>query len=82
VHIRWPWIILPACLLIFSFIFLAVTILRSEKDEKKIGVWKSSALAILFNGLGEDVQDYVGTKKNLGHARAKAKQIHVQLDET
>jgi hypothetical protein len=81
VHIRWPWIILPAALLIFSFLFLAVTIMRSEKDDKKIGIWKSSALAVLFNGLGEDVQDFVGTRTNLGHAREKAKQLHVQLDE-
>jgi hypothetical protein len=80
VHIRWPWIILPACLLIFSFLFLAVTIMRSEKDDKKIGIWKSSALAVLFNGLGDDVQDYVGTRTNLGHQREKAKQIRVQLD--
>jgi hypothetical protein len=82
VHIRWAWIILPACLLIFSFLFLAVTIIRSEKGGKKIGIWKSSALAVLFNGLGEDVQDSVGTQTNLGYARAKAKQINVQLDES
>jgi len=81
VHIRWPWIILPAALLIFSFLFLAVTIMRSEKDDKKIGIWKSSALAVLFNGLGDDVQDFVGTRTNLGHAREKAKQLHVQLDQ-
>jgi hypothetical protein len=81
VHIRWPWIILPASLLIFSFLFLAVTIMKSEKDDKKVGIWKSSALAVLFNGLGDDVQDIVGTRTNLGHARAKAKQLHVQLDE-
>jgi hypothetical protein len=81
VHIRWAWIILPACLLIFSFLFLAVTIIRSE-DDKKIGIWKSSALAVLFNGLGEDVQDTVGTQTNLGSARSMAKQIHVQLDKS
>lgn len=80
VHIRWPWIVLPAALLIFSFLFLAVTIMRSEKDDKKIGIWKSSALAVLFNGLGDDVQDYVGTRTNRGHQIAKARQIHVQLD--
>jgi hypothetical protein len=81
VHIRWAWFILPACLLLFSFLFLAVTIVRSEKGEKKIGIWKSSALAVLFNGLGEDVQDSVGTLTNLGEARARARRIHVHLDE-
>jgi hypothetical protein len=82
VHIRWPWIILPACLLVFSFVFLAVTIVRSEKgDKKKIGIWKSSALAILFNGLGEDVQDQVGATMNLQAARERARQLQVHLDD-
>jgi hypothetical protein len=79
VHIRWAWIILPTCLLIFSFSFLVITIIKSEKNDK-IGIWKSSALAVLVNGLGEDVQDYIGRLSNLGHARGKARQLHVQLN--
>src|SRR5207247_2543958 len=61
VHIRWAWIIMPACLLFFSFVFLATTIARSEKKDRKIGILKSSVLAVLFNGLGEDVQQHIGT---------------------
>ncbi len=80
VHIRWAWIILPGCLLLFSFLFLAVTISRSEENNKrKIGIWKSSILAVLFNGLGEDVQEHVGTT-NMREAREKARHLQVQLD--
>jgi len=81
VHIRWAWISLPLFLVLFSFVFLAATIIRSDKDEKKIGIWKSSALAILFNGLGDDVQEVLGTRTNLGHQRAKAKTLTVRLDD-
>jgi hypothetical protein len=80
VRVRWPWIILPACLLIFSFIFLAITILRSNGNGN-IRIWKSSTLAILFNGLGEDVQRHVGSGPNLGEARARARKLTVHLDE-
>jgi heme/copper-type cytochrome/quinol oxidase subunit 3 len=71
VHIRWPWIILPTCLLIFSCLFLAITILRSEKDDK-IRIWKSSTLAVLFNGLGEDVQNSMGAGSNLREGESES----------
>jgi hypothetical protein len=81
VRIRWGWIILPTCLLAFSFLFLAVTIALSEgEDKKKIGVWKSSVLAVLFNGLGEDVREHVGGAADMAEAREKARHLQVQLD--
>lgn len=55
VRIRWPWLILPCILLLFSLIFWIVTIVQSFKDINKIGIWNSSALAMLFNGPGEDI---------------------------
>jgi hypothetical protein len=80
VLVQWRWTAFPACLLIFSFLFLATTILHSNKDDK-IRIWKSSTLAVLFNGLGEDVQRQVGTGPNMGEARARARQLTVQLDD-
>jgi hypothetical protein len=80
VHVQWPWTAFPACLLIFSFLFLAITILNSNKDDR-IRIWKTSTLAVLFNGLGEDVQRHVGTGPNLGEARARARQLTVHLDD-
>ncbi|KAF2673194.1 hypothetical protein BT63DRAFT_149242 [Microthyrium microscopicum] len=80
VQIRYFWIILPACLLLFSFVFLMATVLKSSKDDKKIGVWKNSALAVLFNGPSDDVQDRMGSQLKLGSAREKARNIRVTLD--
>lgn len=82
VDVRWQWITLPATLLIFALIFLLATIYRSTKDREQIGVWKTSALAILFNGLGDDVQGFVGAgNKKQGYVRRKARDIKVQLDD-
>jgi len=82
VQIRWVWISLPVILLMFSLLFLIATVVRSTKANDQIGIWKTSALAILFNGLGEDVQYHVGAGNNpQGYMRAKANDIKVKLDE-
>jgi hypothetical protein len=82
VDVRWEWITLPVALLVFALFFLLATMYRSSKDKDQIGVWKTSALAVLFNGLGEEVQDYVGHgNKKQGYNRRKARDIKVQLDE-
>jgi hypothetical protein len=81
VDIRWIWISLPAALLFFSSVFLIATIVKSTKEEEKVGVWKTSALAVLFNGLGDDVQRKVGASQSLGTTRARAKDLKVRLDD-
>lgn len=80
VDVRWAWISLPATLLLFAGLFLLATILRARKD-KNIGVWKTSALAVLFNGPGEDVQKFVGEGEKTGYVRNKARDMEVQLGE-
>jgi hypothetical protein len=80
VNIRWPWVSLPLFLLLFSLAFLLTTVLKSTEEQSHgIGIWKTSALAILFNGLGEDVQKSVGTGCGMGEIRARAREIHVKL---
>ena len=80
VSIRWQWITLPAALVLFALVFLATTIWKNSKQES-IGIWKTSALAILFNGLGEDVQEHVGSVDKRSHVRAKARDMKVHLED-
>lgn len=47
IHVHWPWLTLPISLVMFSAVFLAVCIHRSEI------VWKNSALVLLFHGFGD-----------------------------
>ncbi|TID18948.1 putative mannosyl-oligosaccharide glucosidase [Venturia nashicola] len=80
VDIRWRWLSLPLILLIFSLMFLIATVVRSTKDADQIGIFKTSALAVLFNGLGEDVQERVGSgNMRMGATRERARDIKVHL---
>jgi len=82
VEIRWKWLSLPLILLMFSLMFLVATVVRSSRDQDNIGIFKTSALAILFNGLGDDVQERVGTGNNrMGYTRERARDIKVKLDD-
>jgi hypothetical protein len=82
VSIRWKWLSLPLILLVFSLIFLIATVVRSTRDQDNIGIFKTSALAILFNGLGDDVQEQVGSGNNrMGYTRERARDIKVRLDD-
>jgi hypothetical protein len=79
VSIRWVWIILPIALLLLSLFFLVATVMKSSKERQEVGIWKTSAIAILFNGLGDDVQKTVGLNCGMGQARAKARELNVKL---
>jgi hypothetical protein len=79
VEIRWPWIIMPLVLLGLSLIFLVATVIKSSKEESLVGIFKTSALAILFNVVGDEVQRSVGPNCRMGQARAKARELQVRL---
>ena len=79
VHIRWRWITLPLTFLGSTAVFLVATVIRSSLDNEQIGIWKTSAIAILFNGLGEDVQHSLGPHSGMREARAKAESLRVML---
>jgi hypothetical protein len=79
VEIRWAWIIMPMCLLAMGLGLLCVTVLRSSRESSLVGIWKNSAVAILFNGLDETTQKSVTPNCGLGEARAKAKDLMVNL---
>jgi hypothetical protein len=80
VQLRLEWAALPGGLLLFSLIFLLSTVWRTT-DADKVGVWKTSALAVLFNGIGDDIQATLGSKVKTGDARKRAKDMVVQLDD-
>jgi len=80
VQLRLAWAALPGGLLLFSLIFLLSTVWRTSEADK-VGIWKTSALAMLFNGIGDDIQQQLGNKVKTGDARKRAKDMVVQLDD-
>jgi hypothetical protein len=76
---QWPWITLPLFLLSLSFLFLVVTVLVSTKERHEVGIWKTNVIAVLLNGLGEDVQKSFGPNCPMGRANMMARDIKVKL---
>jgi hypothetical protein len=77
VEVRWGWLSLPLGLLVFSFVFLMVTIIRSSMAQD-VGVWKNSAMATLLYGLPDDVREKLTSAKDNGTPRADAKRTKVK----
>ncbi|KAF2807923.1 uncharacterized protein BDZ99DRAFT_522530 [Mytilinidion resinicola] len=77
VQIRWIWILLPALLLIFSFVFLVGTIVKSTRQN--VAVWKTSALAILLHGLSGDARHMLDPETPASEVEATAQRVQVVL---
>ncbi|KAK2608337.1 hypothetical protein N8I77_006955 [Diaporthe amygdali] len=63
VHVNWAWISLPAGLLLLTIVFLLLTVLRT--NSKRVRPWKSSMLAVLFNGLDLHTREDAGPAVSL-----------------
>ncbi|KAF2473627.1 uncharacterized protein BDR25DRAFT_332506 [Lindgomyces ingoldianus] len=78
VDVRWAWLSLPLALLGLTCIFLVATIVRSLVDSENVGVWKTSAIAVLLYGLPDEMQKKITEPKENGHGlRVNVKQTKV-----
>lgn len=78
IRVHWPWLALPASLLLLSSLFLAATIWQTSRDNTGKG-WKSSSLPLLFHGLSEETIKSLGSVGNLGEMNESARSMMVQL---
>ncbi|KAF2456141.1 hypothetical protein BDY21DRAFT_323228 [Lineolata rhizophorae] len=81
-HVDWAWITLPAVLLVTCFGFLVATIVQSLRErDLGVGIWKTSALATLLNGLPGNVQDKINNSARCANIdpRETARGIKVRL---
>jgi hypothetical protein len=80
IHVRWPWLALPASLLLLSSLFLISTMLQTRPPGNQVGkAWKSSPLALLFHGFSNEDQRNMGRFDSVGVMNKKAKAMRVQL---
>ncbi|KAI0008729.1 hypothetical protein F4779DRAFT_628306 [Xylariaceae sp. FL0662B] len=80
VHVRWGFAVLPIVVVVGTALFLAGAIYRARKSHTQ--VWKSSALAMLFHGLEDDVRIQFAQDDGLHEQKRQAKCVKVQLDES
>lgn len=74
-HVRWAWMVLPSSLVILSSVLLVMTILRSRGHEK----WKSSALAMMYNGVEEEHRINLGPGASITQMDEAAEKLHYKL---
>lgn len=79
IAVRWQWLSLPLGLLVFSFVFLVATVVRTTSEQDHVGVWKTSAIATLLYGLPDAMQKKITTSTSGGTPRAQAKELKVKL---
>ena len=77
VQVSWPWILLPALIVVCSAMFLPATMMLSAEASRV--VWKTSALSGLFHGLHGWQTDMFGGSWTKGHMDEVAKTMWAQL---
>jgi hypothetical protein len=81
IHVRWPWLALPAAIFVSTLVFLIMLIFQITSDHER-EVWKSSQNALIWHGLhgtAESESDTLVTKKEM---KTRAEEIQVRLKET
>ena len=80
VTVIWPWIILPAFLVIASIVYLMLAMYESKR--KRVRVWRTSELALLFHGRKVwDDYDELHALHRVSELEHAAKEIRVQMVE-
>lgn len=79
VNIRWAWISLPVVVLALSVFFMIGTVVISTRERDQVGIWKTSVIAVLFNGLGDEAKQVIPPNCSMGEAREKAQELKVRL---
>jgi hypothetical protein len=78
IRVRWPWLILPAILMLIAFALLAATIL--ETWSQRVSTWKENPLALLlFSKFDDQQKPAIEHAQNEKDIERVAKGLHVQL---
>jgi hypothetical protein len=77
VRVRWMWLLYPIILTLFGIAFLGISMWQSGRKTRV--VWKSSSLALLFQGFTGYEQDVHG--RETSDMKRAAKRMRVQLKD-
>jgi hypothetical protein len=78
IRVHWPWLILPASLLLLTATFLAATAAQTPMRLLP-EAWKSSSLAVLFFGLSDQTVGKIGAVAGMDNVLEKAREIRASL---
>ena len=77
--VKWEWFILPVTILLLSLAFLVGTMIKSAREQQHVGIWKTSAMATLLNGLPGGLQEKLNTDSSDASPFLKAQELRVGL---
>jgi len=77
VHVRWGWITLPAVVVLLSGAFLIAVIVKNRSYNTIL--WKSSALAMLYNDLDDDTRRAMEACSSPDDLTKQARRVLVRL---
>lgn len=76
-EVNWPWLALPASLLLLGIFLLISTALASTR--RSVGLWKSSVLPFLYHGLDMDLIEPDEEYKSVSMMEHAADNVKVRL---
>ncbi|KAH6620179.1 hypothetical protein C7974DRAFT_399064 [Boeremia exigua] len=85
IKVQWAWITYSASLVALTIMFLCLTIWKTKRTNRSgppRGTWKSSALAVLFSGLQEDLRKEHGELDKQTRMAHRAGELEVRLEPT
>jgi hypothetical protein len=81
IHVRWPWLALPAAIFVGTLILFAMLIFKTAHD-RELEVWKSSQNALIWHGIDGSAELESVTLITKKQMDVRSKEINVRLKKT
>ncbi|CAI7613061.1 unnamed protein product [Penicillium viridicatum] len=78
VQVHWPWVALPAAVIVLSSVLLIATARITKSQDRRL--WKTSSLPILYHGLDEDLLKDTEEYSTLSKMETTADSTNVGLE--
>lgn len=80
IDVRWPWIILPGCVILGSILLLLGTALVSKRQHAVL--WKSSVLPLMISCLDTTPEHEISSLQNVDEVQRVSKKIDITMDQS
>lgn len=77
-EVHWPWVALPAAVVMLSFVFLISTARITKSQDRRL--WKTSTLPVLYHGLDAELLKDSEEYSTLSKMETTAESTHVGLE--
>ena len=79
--VRWAWLAFPAFLITMHLVFFVATLITLRRTKDRVPIWKSSPLALIYNGIQVPKEDWISIRDITGMEHV-AKSTNIRLSST